>query len=69
MEQFPFTDADAGVAALMRLVTIVTTEVLHGAVIGNDDFINGKETEAFASKALVSLLACISACFCKTVLA
>ena len=43
--------------------------IADGAVIGNDDFINGKETEAFASKALVSLLACISACFCKTVLA
>ena len=48
MEQFPLADTNAGMTALMGLVTVVTTEILHGAVIGYGNFIDGKKTEALA---------------------
>ncbi len=69
MEQFPLTNADAGMAALVRLVTVMATKVLHGAIIGNSDFIDGKEAKAFATKTFVLLLVCISTCFSEAVLA
>ena len=69
MEDFPFTNADAGVAALVGLVTVMTAEVLYRAVVGYCDFIDGKEAETFAIEMFVSLLACISTCFGKTILA
>ena len=40
VEQFPLADADAGVTALMGLVTIVTSEVLYGASRVHFDFIS-----------------------------
>ena len=33
VEHFPFPDTDASVTALMGLVTVMATEVLHRAVI------------------------------------
>jgi hypothetical protein len=42
MQQFPLANADAGVTALMRLVTVMTTEVFHGAVISDGNLIHGK---------------------------
>jgi len=48
VEDFPFTYADAGVTSLMGLVSIMATEILHRAVSIYLDFIDGKETEAFA---------------------
>ena len=69
MEDFPFADADAGVTALMCLVTVVTTEELHGTVIRDGYLINGKEAETFATKTLVRLLICVPACFGETILA
>ena len=48
VEQFPFTHTDAGMTALMRLIAVVTTLVLHGAVIGDGDLIDGKKAETFA---------------------
>ena len=33
MQQFPLADTDAGVATLVSLVTIMTAEVLHPAII------------------------------------
>ena len=48
VKDFPFTNADAGMTALMGLITVVATEVLHGAVIGYCYFIDGKEAETFA---------------------
>ena len=69
MEDFPFADADAGVTALVGLVTVMTTEVLHVTVIRDGYLINGKEAEAFTAKTLVRLLSCVPACFGETVLA
>ena len=48
VEQFPLADADAGVTALMGLVTIVTTEVLYGASRVHFDFINRKKAETLS---------------------
>ena len=61
MEDFPFTDADAGVTPLMGLVTIVATQVLHGAVGVDFNLIDGKEAEALAIKTFICLWACTSA--------
>ncbi len=68
MEDFPLADTDAGMATLMSLVAIMTTEVLHSASRVDFDFINGKKTKTFAIEMFVSLLACNSACFGKTIL-
>jgi hypothetical protein len=35
MQQFPLANADAGVTALMRLVTVMASEVFHGAIISD----------------------------------
>ena len=48
VKDFPFTNADAGMTALMGLVAVMATEVLHGAVVGDGYFIDGKEAETFA---------------------
>ena len=69
VEDFPLANADAGMTALMSLVTVMATEVLHRTVIRDCYFIDGKETEALAAKTLVRLLACTPTCFSKTVLA
>ena len=49
MQYLPIADADAGVAgvaALMTLVAIVAAEVMHIALFVDGDLINGKKTEA-----------------------
>ena len=33
MQQFPLADTDAGVTTLVGLIAVMTTEVVHGAVI------------------------------------
>ncbi len=48
MQQLPLADTDTGVAALMRLVTIMTSEVLHCTVISDYYFIDGKEAETLS---------------------
>ena len=47
MQDLPVTYADAGMAALMALVAIVTAEVLHLPLMVDSHFIDGKETETF----------------------
>ena len=69
VEHFPFPDTDASVTALMGLVTIVTTEILHSASSIDFDFINGKKTETLASETFVRLLVLSSTSFSETVLA
>jgi hypothetical protein len=41
VENFPVANADAGVTALMRLIAVMTAEVLHRTVIRNGYFIYG----------------------------
>ena len=48
VKDFPFTNADAGMTALMGLVAVMATEVLHRAIIRDCYFIDGKEAETFA---------------------
>ena len=48
MKDLPLADADAGVTALMGLVAVMTSEVLHGAIVRDGNFIDGKKTEAFS---------------------
>ena len=48
MQNFPVTDADAGVTALMTLVAIVTTKEKHLSLMVDSDFINRKKTKAGA---------------------
>ena len=69
VEHFPFPDTNASMTALMGLVTIVTTEILHSAGSIDFDFINGKKTETLASEAFVRLLVLSSTSFSETVLA
>ena len=69
VKDLPLTNADAGMTALMGLVTIVTTEILHSAGSIDFDFINGKNTETLSIETFVCLLACISTCFGETVFA
>ena len=38
--------------ALMGLVAVVTSEVLHGAIVSDFNLIDGKEAEALAGKQL-----------------
>ena len=52
MEDFPLADADTGVTALMRLVTVMATEVLHGAIIRDGYFIDGKKAKTRAIEIL-----------------
>ena len=46
VQYLPIADTDAGVTALMTLVTIVAAEVMHMALFVDGDFIDGEETEA-----------------------
>ena len=69
VEDFPLSYADAGMAALMGLVAVLTTKVLHRSVIRDFNLIDGKETEALAAKTLVRILTCASACLGETILA
>lgn len=48
VEDFPLTDADADMTALMRLVAIVAAEILHRAIVRDFDLIDGKEAEALS---------------------
>ena len=41
VEDFPLANADAGVTALVSLVAVMATQVLHGAIVSNSDLING----------------------------
>ena len=50
MENLPFSNANAGMAALMTLVAIMTTKVLYFALMVNSDFIDRKETKARTRK-------------------
>ena len=43
MQNFPVTDADAGVTALMTLIAIVTTKEKHLSLMVDSDFINRKK--------------------------
>lgn len=45
MQNLPVTYADAGVAALMALVTIMTAKILHLTLSVNGHFVDGKEAE------------------------
>ena len=47
MQTLPVTYADAGVAALMALVAIVTAEILHLPLLVDSDFIDREESETF----------------------
>ena len=69
VEDFPLADADAGVTALVSLVAVMATQVLHGAIVSNSDLINGENAKALAPNPLVRLLACIPTCFGETILA
>ena len=40
VENFPLTHADAGMTTLVGLVTIMTAEIVHGAIRGNRDLID-----------------------------
>ena len=48
MQNLPIAYADASVAALMTLVTIMTANVLHLPLMVDSNFIDGKDTEAFS---------------------
>ena len=48
MQNFPVTDADAGVTALMTLIAIVTTKEKHLSLLVDSDFINRKKAKAGA---------------------
>ena len=69
VEDFPLANADAGMTALMSLVTVMATEVLHRTSRVDFDFINGKNTETLSIETFVCLLACISTCFGETIFA
>ena len=56
MQQFPLADADAGVTALMGLVAVMTSEVLHGSIIRDCNLIDGKKAKALATEMFVFLL-------------
>ena len=46
MENLPFSNADAGMAALMTLIAVMTTKELYLPLMVDSDFINGKKTKA-----------------------
>ena len=46
MQQFPLANTDAGVATLVSLIAVMAAEVLHVAIIGYCDFIDGKKAKA-----------------------
>ena len=46
MQNLPVTHADAGVAALVALVAIVTAKVLHLTLMVDSNFIDRKKAEA-----------------------
>ena len=48
VQNLPITHADAGVAALMTLVAIMTSKKLHLSLLVDGDFIDRKEAEAGA---------------------
>ena len=54
--------------ALVGLVTVMATQVLHGAIRIDGNFIDGKEAEALATKMFVCLLPCTPTSFGKTIL-
>ena len=45
MQNLPVAYADAGVTALMALVSIVTAKILHLTLLVNSDFIDREKTE------------------------
>lgn len=55
VEHLPFSYADASMTALMRLVTIVTTKILHGASRTYFYLVNSENTKASATETLGSL--------------
>ena len=69
VEQFPFADANAGVAALMGLVAIVTAQILHRAARVDFHFINGKEAEPISLETFLRLLPKVSSCLSESVFA
>ena len=69
VKDFPFTTANAGMTALMGLVAVMATEVLHRAIIRDCYFIDGKEAETFATEAFAYFCVFISTSFGETVLA
>ena len=68
MKDLPFINTDAGVTALMGLVTVMTTEVLHNAVARDSDFIDRKDTKTFATKTFVCILVYTPTSLGKTIL-
>ena len=48
MQDFPVIYTDAGMAALMALVAIVTAKVLHLPLLVDSDFIDGQDSETGA---------------------
>jgi hypothetical protein len=48
VQNLPIANADAGVAALMTLVAIMTSKKLHLPLMVDSDFIDRKEAEAFS---------------------
>ena len=46
MQNYPITYTDAGMAALMALVAIVTAKVLHLTLMVDSNFIDRKKAEA-----------------------
>ena len=46
MQNLPLANADAGMAALMTLVAVMTTKELHLPLMVDGDFINRKKAEA-----------------------
>ena len=45
VQNLPLTHADAGMAALMTLVAVMTTKELHLPLMVDADFINRKEAK------------------------
>ena len=69
MEQFPLTDSNTSMAALVSLVAVVATEELYGAVIRDGNFINGKQAKPLAFESFVGThLTGVSASLGKAVL-
>ena len=56
VEDFPLANADAGMTALVSLVTVMAAELLHRAIIRDFDLIDEKKTEALTTEKFVCLL-------------
>jgi hypothetical protein len=56
VEDFPLANADAGMTALVSLVTVMAAEILHRAIIRDFDLIDEKKTEALTTETFVCLL-------------